>query len=100
MKDCAQIVPKISQEYQNVSNNIELHRNSSCSNNGPISTEIHYFLHFIYFRRFLHTVEVRGSSPLSPTIPFNNLRYPRLKQNVGCDRICALILARKQVYGP
>jgi len=35
--------------------------------------EIIYFLCVSFFRRFLHTLEVRGSSSLSPTILFKHL---------------------------
>jgi hypothetical protein len=65
---CVQIVPKRCQEYRNVSKDIELHRNAAALKNGPIVRYLHYFLGIMFFRRFLHTVEVRGSSPLSPTI--------------------------------
>jgi hypothetical protein len=71
---CAQIVPKICQRYQNISKDIELYRNKSHPNNGLISMDLHYFLYVIIFRRFLHTVEVRGSSPLSPTTPLSKAR--------------------------
>jgi hypothetical protein len=60
-----------------VSKDIELHRNPTDLKNGRFSEIIYYFLHFIFFRRLLHTVEVRGSSPLSPTILFNNLHTPQ-----------------------
>jgi hypothetical protein len=66
-KHCAQIVPKVYQEYQNVSKDIELHRNQTDQKNGRFSEDIYYFLHFSFFGRFLHTVEVTGSNPLSPT---------------------------------
>ena len=66
---CAQIVSKNHQEYQNISKDIELYRNPGAFKSRPISLDIHYFLHFSFFRGFLHTVEVRGSSPLSPTNP-------------------------------
>ena len=68
---CAQIVSKNPQEYQNVSKDIELYRNPGCPKNGLCSMEFIYFLYFRPFYRFLHTVEVRGSSPLSP-IPFRS----------------------------
>jgi len=45
--------------------------------------EFLYFLRFRFFRSLLHTVGVTGSNPVSPTTLFNNLCYPRLKQNVG-----------------
>jgi hypothetical protein len=63
------IVPKICQEYQNVSKDIEIHRNPGVFENAHFTQNIHYYLQLSFFRRFLHTVEVRGSSPLSPTIP-------------------------------
>jgi len=78
---CAQIMSKNHQEYQNVSKDIELHRNPGTPKNRPITGDIHYFLHFIVFRRFLHTVEVRGSSPLSPTIPLSEARSACLSLN-------------------
>ena len=67
---CAQIVSKNHQEYQNVSKDIELYRNPECPKNGLCSGEFIYFLYFRFFPRFLHTVEVKGSSPLSPTLAF------------------------------
>jgi hypothetical protein len=73
---CAQFVPKICQEYRNLSKDIELFRNPKDPKNVRISWKCIYSLHLSFFRRFLHTVEVRGSSPLSPTILFNNLRTP------------------------
>jgi hypothetical protein len=39
-----------------------------------IETYLLYFLCYKFFRRFLHTVEVRGSSPLSPTTPLPKTR--------------------------
>ena len=66
---CAQIVPKISQEYQNVSKDIELYRNLGAPKDVRFTTYVLCYLRFPFFRRFLHTGEVRGSSPLSPTIP-------------------------------
>jgi hypothetical protein len=47
---------------------IELYRNPEYPKNGLLSAQIIYYLCYKFFRRFLHTVEVRGSSPLSPTI--------------------------------
>jgi hypothetical protein len=66
-KLCAQIVPKICRKYQNVSNNIEIHRNLGAPKNRLIVWEYHYFLCLSFFRCFLHTVEVTGSNPVSPT---------------------------------
>ena len=65
---CAQIVSKNHQEYQNVSKDIELYRNPGAFKNAYIPENFYYFLRVTFFRRFLHTGEVRGSSPLSPTI--------------------------------
>jgi hypothetical protein len=67
--DCVQIVSKNHQEYQNKSNNIKLYRNPGTLETAPIFMDFHYFLYLRFFLRFLHTVEVRGSSPLSPTTP-------------------------------
>jgi len=64
---CAQIVPKICQEHQNISNDIEIHRNPEAHKNGLFAGKLLYILRFTVFRRFLHTVEVTGSNPLSPT---------------------------------
>jgi len=66
---CAQIVPKICQKNQNVSKDIEVHRNPGALENAHFTRDIHYYLYFSFLRGFLHTVEVRGSSPLSPTKP-------------------------------
>ena len=71
---CAQIVPKIYQKHLNISKDIELYRNPKGLKSERIFWEFNYFLHFSFFRRFLHTVEVRGSSPLSPTIPLPEAR--------------------------
>ena len=69
---CAQIVPKICQEYQNVSKDIEIHRNAGDHKNGPFAVEVNYFLYLSFFRRFLHTVKGRAfGSPLAPA------SYPR-----------------------
>jgi hypothetical protein len=56
MRNCAQSVPK----------DIEIHRNLEGLEKGRFTGENYYSLHFGLLRRFLHTVEVRGSSPLSP----------------------------------
>jgi hypothetical protein len=64
---CAQIVSKNHQEYQNISKDIEIHRNPKPLENVPQPGDFYYYLHISFVRRFLHTVEVRGSSPLSPT---------------------------------
>jgi hypothetical protein len=37
LKNCAQIVPKICQKYQNVSKDIELHRNPEALKNEPFA---------------------------------------------------------------
>jgi hypothetical protein len=74
---CAQIVPQRCQEYRNVSKDIELHRNQGTLEATHIFVVFIYFLHFKVFLRFLHTVEVRGSSPLSPTIPLSETRSAR-----------------------
>jgi len=34
-------------------------------------------------------IEARGSSPLSPTIIFNNLRYLKPKEYLRCAQSCA-----------
>jgi len=69
---CAQIVPKICQEYQNVSKDIEIHRNPKCPKNDLFSAEYYYYLRFTFFRRFLHTVKGRSfGSPLA------RASYPR-----------------------
>jgi uncharacterized membrane protein YqhA len=60
LKNCAQFVPKIGQEYQNVSKNIEINRNSRVFKNGLFAAYIIYFLSVSLFRRFLHTGEVNG----------------------------------------
>jgi hypothetical protein len=68
------LVPKICQEYQNISNNIELYRNPECPNKGLFSLELHYYLCFSFFRRFLHTVKGRAfDSPLARAL------YPRAR---------------------
>jgi hypothetical protein len=67
LKNCAQIVPKICQEYQNVSKDIEIHRNPGALENGHLTGQIHYLLLVSFGRRFLHTIEVTGSNPVSPT---------------------------------
>lgn len=94
-----EIVPKACQEYRNVSDNIELYRNAGDLKNTLYAVDLLFFLRFAFFLGFLHTVEVRGSSLLSPTIDFNNLRNSRLKYKVGCNCIHALIPAGKQVRG-
>jgi hypothetical protein len=69
-KNCAQIVPKICQEYQNVSKNIEGYRTVNRPKKSLIICYFHYFLGLTFLRCFLHTVEVTGSNPVSPTTPF------------------------------
>jgi hypothetical protein len=64
---CAQIVSKLCQEYQNISKDFEVHRNPGVFKNAYFTENFYYYLRVTFFRRFLHTVEVRGSSPLSPT---------------------------------
>jgi hypothetical protein len=64
-------VPKNHQEYRNISKDIELHRNAAALENTPFAWAFYYFLYLSFFRRFLHTGEVRGSSPLSPTTFFS-----------------------------
>jgi hypothetical protein len=65
-------VPKICQEYRNVSKYIEIHRNPGVLKNRYIATDIHYFLRISIFRRFLHTVKGRAfGSPLA------RASYPR-----------------------
>jgi hypothetical protein len=81
---CAQIVSKNHQEYQNVSKDIELYRNPECPKTGIYSGELIYFLYVSFFRRFLHTIEVRGSSPLSPTI--QTLYYLRVAKHPSLPR--------------
>jgi len=80
---CAQIVPKICQRYQNVSKDIELYRNAGDLQNGSFAVEVDYYLHVSFFRRFLHTVEVRGSNPLSP-ISFLSTTHPLLEGSPFC----------------
>lgn len=49
VKNCAHFVPKICQEYQNESKDIEIHRNPECQKNGLFSLAFIYFLHFKIF---------------------------------------------------
>jgi hypothetical protein len=42
--NCAQSAPKKCQKYQNVSRNIEIHRNLGAQKKRPIAGELHYFL--------------------------------------------------------
>ena len=44
-------------------------------------------------------VGVRGSSPLSPTIIFNNLHYPMVRQKDICAQNRSQIRAEEMVYG-
>jgi len=55
LKNCAQSVPK----------NIENYRNPEGLENGWFLGKTLYFLHFSFFRCFLHTVGVRGSFKIS-----------------------------------
>jgi hypothetical protein len=57
---CVRTVPKICQEYRKP-NELKNHR-------FPEVTP--YILRFPFFLCFLHTVEVTGSNPVSPTISF------------------------------
>jgi hypothetical protein len=91
-------VSKRCQEHQSVSKDIELYRNPRALENARFTGEFIYYLDFMFFRRYLHTGEVRGSSPLSPTIFFNELHNPTAKQNHSCAHICAQIRAGKLVY--
>jgi hypothetical protein len=63
-------VLKICQEYQKRTEKIKTHRNPGSFKNGRFIGEIPYFLRLGFFHYFLHTVEARGSIPLSPTTPF------------------------------
>jgi hypothetical protein len=63
-------VPKIYQEYQKRTEKIKTRRNPGSFENGCFIVEIPYFLRLGFFRCFLHTVEVTGSSPVSPTMPY------------------------------
>jgi hypothetical protein len=61
--------------YLKIANSIEIQK---ALKNGRFTMDIYYFLRVTLFRRFLHTVEVRGSSPLSPTIPYSETPSERL----------------------
>jgi len=67
-KICAQIVPKICQQYRKISKDIEEYLKAK----GPVKPaptgEMLYFLRFRFGCGRLHTVEVTGSNPVSPTI--------------------------------
>ena len=90
---CAQIVPKKYQKYRNESNNIEIYRTLNRLEKPLIILYFHYFLRLAFLRCFLNTVEVRGSSPLSPTIshlPCSNEVFTerfRMAVNYGIDRV-------------
>jgi len=69
--NCAQTVPKICQEYQNICKNIERYRNPR-ELKIQLSTEVSpYIFLFPLFLCLLHTVEAGGSNPLSPTTLFS-----------------------------
>ncbi len=70
MKNGAQIVPKICQEYQNASKNIERYRILNRPAKPLIIYYLHYFLRITFLECFLHTVEVTGSNPVSPIFSF------------------------------
>jgi len=54
-----------------VPENIEVHRDPEALRTGRFAEDILYFLQLSFFRRFLHTGEVRGSNiPYRPPILF------------------------------
>jgi len=73
----AQLCPKCAQKYRKLSKKIEIHRKPEGLEKGRFTGEIPYFLRFRCSRGFLHTVEVAGSNPASPTNLFleNQLNY-------------------------
>jgi len=68
-QNCAQIAPKNIENHQNPSNNIERDRRRKIFKKSLFTGEIPYFLRLRFERGFLHTVEVTGSNPVSPTTP-------------------------------
>jgi len=65
--DCAQIAPKNIENYRKPSKNIERDRKRKSFKKSLFTGEIHYFLRFRFDCGRLHTVEVTGSNPVSPT---------------------------------
>jgi len=60
-------MPKICQKYLKISKNIEEYQKGKGPEKPVPTGEILYFLHFHFDYGRLHTVEVTGSNPLSPT---------------------------------
>jgi hypothetical protein len=61
-------VPKICQNYRKISKYIEEYRKGNGPEKPVPKGEILYFLRFRLDCGLLHTVEVTGSNPVSPTI--------------------------------
>jgi hypothetical protein len=64
-------VSKICQKYQKISKDIEEYRKGNGPEKPVPTGEILYFLRFRFDCGRLHTVEVTGSNPVSPTILFS-----------------------------
>jgi hypothetical protein len=64
------LCPKCAPKYRKLSRRINIHQNREGLEKAVATGEIPYFLRVRCERGFLHTVEVRGSNPLSPTIFF------------------------------
>jgi hypothetical protein len=64
--------PRCDQKYRELSKNIEIHQSPEILEKGYFRGEITYFLRAGFFLRFLHTGEVRGSNPVSPTDLFRD----------------------------
>jgi len=60
----------ISPFLKKLTKNIEIHRNPDGPERGRFTGKIPYFLRLSFIRCLLHTVEVTGSNPGSPTIFF------------------------------
>ena len=61
-------VPKVCSKYRRLSKSIKIHRNPGGQKNARSTGEIPYFMRLLFFLCLLHTVEVRGSNPLSPIL--------------------------------
>jgi hypothetical protein len=71
------LCPKCAQKYRKPSKNIQIHRNLEGQRMEGFTGEIRYFLRFLFLRCRLHTVEVTGSNPVSPTIYFIKYQQDR-----------------------
>ena len=76
MEDYAQIVPNIWQKYRKISKDIEEYRKAKGPEKPIAIGELLYFLRLTFFRCLLHTLEVTGSNPVSPTDLYRCIDLP------------------------